>query len=191
MIIETWFPTPVLYNYATDEIKELIKNKYFLAEPNIINKIKTNAWGDNVNSTFYNTENLIDECDFFELKSFILDSANEFLKQLYKNSKPLKLVQSWVNYCHTNQYQNIHHHLPNCLSGVYYIKTNGKDGNLRIYPPSIVMGLDATQATNLTHNSIEYGPEEGKLIMFPSWMQHSVVANFTNAVRISISFNLN
>ena len=34
-----------------------------------------------------------------------------------------------------------------------------------------------------------YEPIPGKLIMFPSWLVHSVDSNESNDIRISISFN--
>ena len=33
-------------------------------------------------------------------------------------------------------------------------------------------------------------PEEGKLVLFPSWLEHEVDQNLSQEKRISISFNL-
>ena len=33
-------------------------------------------------------------------------------------------------------------------------------------------------------------PEEGRLIMFPSWLEHSVGQNLSDSLRISLSFNI-
>jgi branched-chain amino acid transport system ATP-binding protein len=35
-----------------------------------------------------------------------------------------------------------------------------------------------------------YKPQEGKIILFPSWVEHSVLPNMTESTRISVSFNL-
>jgi ectoine hydroxylase-related dioxygenase (phytanoyl-CoA dioxygenase family) len=46
--------------------------------------------------------------------------------------------------------------------------------------------------TNFNNQNVgEYLPENGKLIVFPSWLEHSVLANKTNEIRISIAFNVN
>jgi uncharacterized protein (TIGR02466 family) len=42
---------------------------------------------------------------------------------------------------------------------------------------------------NLTNG--QYLPEGGKMILFPSWLEHSVLKNRSSEPRISIAFNIN
>ena len=42
----------------------------------------------------------------------------------------------------------------------------------------------------LNASQISIVPEEGLLVLFPSWLHHSVQANTSNEERIVISFNI-
>ena len=46
------------------------------------------------------------------------------------------------------------------------------------------------QYTRLTANSADAQSKEGRLLIFPAWLKHSVPANDGTSERISISFNL-
>jgi ectoine hydroxylase-related dioxygenase (phytanoyl-CoA dioxygenase family) len=47
-----------------------------------------------------------------------------------------------------------------------------------------------TEETPLTARTMHIPVKTGILIMFPSWLQHSVVANPTEEERVSLSFNI-
>jgi uncharacterized protein (TIGR02466 family) len=151
--------------------------------------IQSNVWGDNVLSTF-NSANLLDKFEFNVLKNYIITIANQFLKHLESDNIQLKIDSSWINYYKTNQYQSTHHHLPSSkISGVYYLKTNEQDGNL-VFHRSMYPFPFGKNPSNLLQEFFEYTPKVGRIILFPSWAQHSVNANMTEDTRISISFNL-
>jgi uncharacterized protein (TIGR02466 family) len=180
MKIETWFPTLVAYEDVSEDTKQKILNEFLNIEPLLKNKVLLECWGDNVNATFTSIENLIEEFNLNEIKNAIFLAADQFNPYLNSKPKKLKLTFSWINYYNKYQYQERHDHVPGYISGVYYLKTNGKDGNLRIHKPNQLM----------QHGQVEYAPKEGRLILFPSWLEHSVRPNMTNDTRISVSFNL-
>jgi uncharacterized protein (TIGR02466 family) len=192
MFIENWFPTPIFYSYADKDIKEKIFNEFKLEEFNIISSFKKESWGDNVDSSFDNVKNIINKHNLNTLNNYILSMANIFAKQLFLDSNPKQIEESWVNYLNKYQYQEKHVHACGTwgISGVYYFQTNGEDGKLRIHPPRHDMINPNKKSTNYTHSTIEYAPEVGKIILFPSWVEHSVRPNMTDSTRISISFNI-
>jgi uncharacterized protein (TIGR02466 family) len=52
------------------------------------------------------------------------------------------------------------------------------------------IGPNENQKANyFTATSWTYSSEAGKVVLFPSWLEHSVGANKTDDVRVSISFN--
>lgn len=190
MPIELFFPTPVYYDCADESTHKKIKAEYKKAEPEIIKMLKAGCWGDNVQATCPTVENLIKTYKLNTLAEFIQSNVNHFLKALYTTEKKYKVVASWANYYDKYQYQNVHIHPESKLSGVYYIQSNGADGNLRFHPSGHAFRYDDDGSTNLTHNTIAHQPQEGKLILFPSFAPHSVQPNMTDDVRISISFNV-
>lgn len=88
----------------------------------------------------------------------------------------------------TGEYGHIHTHPRSDMSGVYYYKTNGDDGNI-----FFMSGNESSK------NSICFGsysdrwihyPVIGKIILFPSYLSHGITTNTSNSVRHSISFNV-
>ena len=87
------------------------------------------------------------------------------------------------------------HQHPNSLwSGVYYIKTPKKCGHLKIEDTrtmslmSIPKKLIREEPKHLWRE-VHFEPIAGRLIMFPSWVNHCVEENISDDIRISVSFN--
>ena len=190
MTIELFFPTPVYYEIASPEVHKKIKAEYKKAEKAILKNVKPKVWGDNIEASYGTVINLFSEYKLPALEEFIRCHVSTFSKTLYTVHKDYEFTESWVNYYHKGQYQNVHIHPHAKISGVYYMQTNGADGNLRFHPPGYSFRYDEGYNTNLTHNTMAHQPQEGKLILFPSFAPHSVQPNMTDDVRISISFNV-
>jgi uncharacterized protein (TIGR02466 family) len=84
---------------------------------------------------------------------------------------------------------------PNSLwSGVYYIKTSQNCGSLKLEDPrstslmSRPNHIDGQLHQRLWRETY-FEPVAGRLIMFPSWVNHGVEPNMSNEIRISVSFN--
>lgn len=193
MFIETWFPTPIFYSFAPCDIQERIQEEYLLAESNIKGRVTSGTWDNNISTTFNTTKNIITECGLNTLKEYILAVSDKFIKELYSNAGSANMIESWVNYNNKYQFQDKHCHQnssASAISGVYYLQTNTEDGKLVFHPPSQMMVNTSRTPTALTFNSVEYKPEVGKIVLFPSWVEHSVRANMTDSTRISVSFNI-
>ena len=89
---------------------------------------------------------------------------------------------------------DIHTHPNNFLSGAYYVKAPANCGNIVFHDPRPVprFRYAITNKPNL-FNSSEYSitPQDGLLVLFPSYLEHSVWANESDEERIVISFNIN
>jgi uncharacterized protein (TIGR02466 family) len=98
---------------------------------------------------------------------------------------------------------NIAHVHPGCMwSGVYYVQTPEKAGNIEFIDPRTVYLMN--QAKHMqgekrpreTWSKVNFTPVTGRMIIFPSWLYHSVRPNATTesgdkANRVIISFNIN
>jgi len=123
----------------------------------------------------------------------ILDKGEQYRKFI-KYKYPLKMGKMWLNINKQKDY-NLEHHHPNCfLSGVFYINING--GEIMFKHPgwsSMEYDWPSTRFEQTTvHNSTLWKvlPKPNTLIIFPSWLVHSVLPNNSNEERITISFNL-
>jgi uncharacterized protein (TIGR02466 family) len=100
----------------------------------------------------------------------------------------------WININSKNSFHVRHPH-PYCLfAAVYYVKVPNNSGSIVLHNPQInyTMYISPHMVDSYnTFNSTTYtiNPTEGKLIIFPAWLEHEVLPSNTDEERISISFN--
>ena len=87
-----------------------------------------------------------------------------------------------------------HHHGNSALSAAYYVRAPKDCGDIEFYDPrpAPVYSHPIAKKPNIlnaTVNSIT--PDEGMLVLFPSYLDHSVKQNLSSDKRIVISFNVN
>ena len=102
----------------------------------------------------------------------------------------IQITASWVNIITKGQFQHSHVHPNSQISGVYYHKCEGDEGQLVLHNPvrEIRMG---NFPENLYTCGGEYPvPLEPNMICcFPSWLEHKTMSNLTDNERITIAFN--
>lgn len=150
--------------------------------------------------------------EFNQLVQFIAGSAQQFAKQVNAQAWPegrlsldLRFAGCWFQIQNGQAFHDIHTHGNCSWSGVYYVQidpaaerhrhpTLGElNGVTRFYGPySALQGgayMDMGNAY-LQKNSIDIQPEEGMLVLFPSWLPHKAMAYEGERDRIIVSFNL-
>jgi len=106
----------------------------------------------------------------------------------------IAITSAWLNVNDSRQCMNIEHVHGEVLSGVFYLVAPEESGKLIISNPSLNRmwkGCELTTSKNqFTAETIRIAPEEGSIVLFPSYLPHSVSTNNHDEERISISFNL-
>jgi len=106
----------------------------------------------------------------------------------------IALTSAWLNINDTRQCMNSDHVHGDVFSGVFYLQAPEESGKLVIKNPAINRmwtGCSLTSEKNrFTGECIRMDPVEGNIILFPSYLPHSVDPNNHDEERISISFNL-
>ena len=188
------FPVPVfekkIDNYEQLN-KELEKYIYDLQKDDPKGQVKSNSGG--WHSPFFNVKNSP------VLKKFI-SSFNDYLYKIISNSMSWKcepknviILNMWsiINKKHTF---NIRHAHPNSLlSAAYYVKAKKNSGRITFFDPKEVKTMyhpPINQYNEISSEAIKMEPEEGKLLIFPAYLQHSVEENLSDDDRIVISFNV-
>ena len=87
-----------------------------------------------------------------------------------------------------------HIHGNSFISAAYYLRAPKNCGNIVFYDPRSAPSFSHPKSNtpnnlNATSHSIE--PKEGLLVLFPSYLHHSVEPNMSNEERVVISFNIN
>lgn len=130
-------------------------------------------------------------------KTVLQWSNKEFSKNGKKDQYTPVISNSWININQPNTYNSLHDH-PKCyFSFVYYAKVPSNSGNINFYHPSPT--IEHTWEGNhfKDNRDIEDSvclrvwkePVDGLLVMFPSWLKHSVDMNKSNEDRICIAIN--
>ena len=86
-----------------------------------------------------------------------------------------------------------HHHGNSAISAAYYVKAPENCGKIVFYDPRpapIYFHPNARSSNSLNCQVNAITPVEGLLVLFPSYLDHSVEANNSNEERVVISFNI-
>ena len=105
----------------------------------------------------------------------------------------VKIKNMWAIINEQGAWNQKHHHSNSDLSAAYYVSAHDNCGDIVFYDPRPAPVHNhpiskSPNKLNATVNSIK--PEPGMLVLFPSYLEHSVNPNKSNKKRIVISFNL-
>ena len=106
----------------------------------------------------------------------------------------VKITGMWAVINKKNSSNAMHIHSNNYISAAYYVKAPIDCGDIVFYDPKFAATYrypKISKTNKLNSNIVSFQPKEGMLVLFPSYLQHSVNANKTNQERIVISFNIN
>ena len=108
------------------------------------------------------------------------------------------IIDGWINFNEKNDYNMWHIHGGNdvVFSSAYYVKVDDpQSGPIMFRHPfapylSIIWKENKIEKKNMSNSDVMgIFPKSNLLLLFPSWLQHSVFPNNTNNTRISMSFN--
>jgi uncharacterized protein (TIGR02466 family) len=107
----------------------------------------------------------------------------------------LKTIEDyWVNVNGVGRFNKPHLHPDSVFTGVYYAFAKNNCGNIVFHNSAdkeftLQTYTDKPNSFNISNPQLE--PVEGRVYIFPSWLQHSVETNLSGVDRISISFQFN
>jgi len=166
-----------------------------------INNIKNNepntlppAWSCDLYTTIGAPTMLIEHEEFFPLRDVIMKESDAFARSLELDidKHPLKFTECWLNVYTEGHAQEVHHHSNAVISGIYYPKAPPGSGDLLIHSPFMDVMLEPpTRRTNgFNVKVMPITPQPGMMILFQSFVKHSVKPTKCKEERISIAFNL-
>jgi uncharacterized protein (TIGR02466 family) len=187
----------IIYPFAFPFYKTILKQ-------NIFNDIKKEVfdyinqfpncfkegWDSNTNTSFYEKDTPF-KSNILEF--LILSKVQEYTDTFeFKYPLKLNLSECWVNNASPGSFQECHSHLAfnqnNIISGTIYIQIPENSGNFYIKNPNNISQIFPN--SNAYPSDIYITPTEGLLMLFPSWLEHSVGVNKSKEQRLSVSFNL-
>ena len=76
------------------------------------------------------------------------------------------------------------------ISGVYYFRVSKQQGGLSFNNPNVISFHGQFPQGPLCPQTLTVIPDDGDIVLFPSWMIHGVKKNSSDEQRISVAFNL-
>jgi uncharacterized protein (TIGR02466 family) len=193
MPVELWFPTPIYYSQLEGANLDAIQSELAVAFDSLKSSNsfgQATGWGFKTHRVSDPTfiDNVIDTHNLIKFKDEIYFHVREYMQGLHSASgHKFRIASSWFTETRQGEYTRVHNHGSADISGVYYFKTNEKDGAITFISPGQL--LPAIVFTGLK-DTVTYQPKNGKLILFPGCLYHTVAENETAEDRISVSFNI-
>ncbi len=186
------FPTPVwtlqLDNYETvnEKMYNYIKGSQ-IKDQKGITKSNVKGWHSN------NFDLKEDEPKDFI--NFISPSIEKVMEDMNweKDKQSVKITNMWAIINTGGSKNSRHQHGNSSISGAYYVRAPKKCGDIVFYDPrpAAVFSYPTSLSSNFLNAQVNgISPKEGGLILFPSYVDHSVNENLSDNERIVISFNI-
>ena len=141
--------------------------------------------------------------DNFDLKKeeviFFINSISKNLNQTFQDmgwdtaNNEIKITNMWSIINYKNSFNARHIHPNNYISAAYYVKAPKNSGNIVFYDPrseNVIRTPIISKTNKLNSNVFSVEVQEGLLVLFPSYLHHSVDINKSEKERIVISFNI-
>ena len=126
---------------------------------------------------------------------FILPAIEQVITDMNweKQKQSININNMWA-IINTGGSANLRHqHGNSTISGAYYVRAPKNSGDIVFYDPrpAPVYTYPKAMNPNLLNAQVNgISPKEGALVLFPSYLDHSVNENLSNEERIVISFNI-
>ena len=149
-----------------------------------LNKTNRNGW--------HSTTDMHTRLEFKELVDVLYQMQFEIYQKENLAGEPF-LGNMWANLNYPGGSNAMHIHPNSLWSGAYYVAAESTSGNIYFEDPRAVslmtMPRRTTEQPVNERRIIDSLPQAGRLIMFPSWVNHGVRENLSDKNRISVSFN--
>ncbi|MEX2124609.1 MAG: 2OG-Fe(II) oxygenase family protein [Woeseia sp.] len=159
----------------------------------VINELNPDFGGIPPGGSWQSAQHLHHREQLADLSSCIHRTAQTVLRFLRVGTNAIEITACWANVNAKGTAHAIHSHPNNFLSGIYYVQTHPGADSVNFHDPRPQTGIIRPPVTELTSQNTDQvvvTVSDGTLLMFPSWLAHSVAPNKSDKLRISTSFNM-
>jgi uncharacterized protein (TIGR02466 family) len=182
-ILQHIFATPLYINNINREFSK--------KETSYISKVHKELV-KNTSNSYTKDSYILKKPALKNVKDYIENCCNDYLERIISPSDPIKLelTQSWINYSNKNEYHQEHCHSNSLVSGVLYINAQEENDSIQFLGNTYNLLSPNVKNYNAWNCQIFNVPvKTGKIVMFPSSINHRVLTNKQDYVRISLAFN--
>ena len=174
----------ILYSKNIDEFTD--------EEMNFVLEQQKNVQINQCNSSSKNNF-VLEEKEMKNIKDFCLKCVKEYFYDCFKvdDKTQIHITQSWLNLNSKGEYANIHVHPNSIFSGVFYFNADPETDKLYFTSGKYLqITINPSHCDLLNSRTWWFPAETGKLLIFPSDLQHFVETVQTDEDRISLAFNV-
>lgn len=128
------------------------------------------------------------------LMDFFRRAAAEYMEALkYSHALELRLQCCWATVLMRADRFEMHQHANSFLSGAFYLDIDETAKPLLFRDPrpqNRMFDIPVEEELRINRRYYAVGPNNGRLILFPSWLEHRVRPSMSDYPRISLSFNM-
>lgn len=179
------FPSVFVEEYLSDDFQFLIEDS---------RKIKFNYTnnGNPTQSSLGHTKRVLEKFPTFSKK--LLSIFNNFSEEVLEVKTKFIITTSWYTKCSKGTSSHFHNHKNSFYSGILYFDEYDSDsGGIEFYTPLEAhkcMMMESNTFDIYNSNSMLFKPNTGKLILFPSYIQHRIHTHESSKDRYSLAFNI-
>lgn len=186
------FPTPLLVTTLPNSLSNIVP--WFYQQEMLGEEVDSVNFGERSKNSY-----ILDEPECTDIKSYILNLTQEYGNALGYDYENYRFSQSWLSYKHPNQHHAYHTHPNSLISGVFYFGIpDPQTPAIKFHKPE--GGINASYISPKTLSNfkeLKYAQKEfsinfepGTLLLFPSFLPHSVPLNKSENTRCSLAFNI-
>jgi len=200
MDINHFFSTPVFLlkdNKYSENIDQLLQEVYQWKDQDTTELVRSNKGGWHSDTHIFKRK----EPGIQRLCKLMINTFNRCTKEIAPDFDITKMEiqgEGWVNVNPKHSYNVPHDHPGYTWSGVYYAKvrkreSGDRDGAIEFLDPRTSV---AALATDIAKNSKYFSPKQtihpqnGFIVIFPSYLRHWVYPHSDDEDRISFAFNI-
>lgn len=190
MWVEHYFPSAIYQNEHEDPSSLDLTSKILDWSRNSdgINKSNVGGW--------HSTDDMHEREEFKEITEWIKGNVENVGRDIcLREDMTLEYDNMWANVNNEGHYNKTHNHPCSDISGVYYVRVPKPEAKIWFHDPRTAFKMNPIMRSEESHkrpelwSDVHFTPKPGMLLLFPSWLDHSVDKNVTRENRISISFN--
>lgn len=176
-----------IYLFPTSVIKRSYDKPFLNEFEYLKTKIDYREGSDHAFST---SINILELPELKNIKSFIQDTLDYYMKDVLDAVERVKPTISWVNRQPKGTQHSKHCHANSILSGVFYLKTTDSTPITFHNPiPQSQIQIETNKFNPFNALSYQASIADGDVIIFPSTLMHSVSQNYDDEDRYSLAFN--
>lgn len=168
-----------------------LERQFTLEESNFVLSCYNDKRFTGVNSISNNTY-VLNSKEMLAIKAFVENSIDQYLNEAdpFPDTAQLYITQSWFTFTEKYQYHHIHSHPNSYISGVLYFNVDPNTDKIYFKHPNLQkITVEKKQYTPFNCDEWSINTQIGKLILFPSHIEHYVKDYQGDQPRVSLAFN--